>query len=796
MSIGNSNQRSLGNSRGNGLGGADDRQDQTRIGSNVNRLINAIQVNSRTYSSSGQVDPNSGFSSYSYNQKRNDGIFGDMFGTAKELTDEQYRADIIDQASIKGTELYLSLQNRTGVYYNETRNAMEFFKRDRNRVVQPVFEQFINEVESNLQLYRFCASYASMFFAADLVTVVMSGNIEDFLNDPRKQLSSLHGNFVNVLCVQFLSWLEGHPEGINILHQMTPANRAMLDIFEGVIDGLQSKIMTMTLGNTTIPFPWRKGVIRRITERTQVKSATLEGFDFFGGEQPPSVWHGTGYTESRPSERNEAYDLLCQLTSRGHDNVNVKKFEPDLWNTRRQTDAWEDTAAPAVDVVKRLERMTVNNRASFNFFDYFVRVPGLDVARYLADPKIFAKIAPFMILRAEEDKPKFNAMGNLYQAVPLIRIDWENGFYDYEILPLGDYDMVTVLTNPKLVLPQIGSDARPLDVQSFDDYWEQTSQIKNDKDESVSLPECVKLEKVPDVLYGNKPVEITTNEEILSTMSSLSDHYDPMEQLAAFVIPFRARKVFQMESDIDADNVYKYFPSLVKEKCNVTTMREFHSELVTGLSSLKSDELRGLIISHVTNVVNRWLVECRFYPDNKDDPSFIALDNFIKDFDEFTQHLKDFDEPTLKSFFNLVQNEFLRENLTLFSQKESRDKHIKHELGKFKDELLTAKTKQMKSAMVIERDFIVAKINPMEPPSGWDRIIFNKSTLPAFDHVFRKSHETLMKHFDRHVPYLSTFSKDGNGKLWVTTPSEFDDKVYSLRPVSTISNIQLLNIAK
>lgn len=795
MSIGNSNNRSLGNPRSGSLDGGSDRQEQVRIGSNINRLIGAIQQNSRSYNNQGG-DVGEGFRGFSYNAKRNDGIFGDMFGTNKELTDDQYRAEIIDQASIKGTELYMSLQNRTGVYFNETRNAMEFFKRDRNRVVQPVFEMFINEVESNLQLFRFCASYASTFFAADLVTSVMSGNIEEFLNDPRRQLSALNGNFINVLCVQFLSWLEGHPEAINILHQMTPANRQMVDIFEGVIDGLQAKIMVLSIGNTAIPFPWKKGVIRRITERTQTKSPVLESFDFFAGEQPPSVWSDAGYHETPQPGRNEAYDLLCQLTARGHDNVNVKKFEPDIWGVRRQTDSWEDSAAPVVDVVAKLDRMTAANRASFTFSDYFVRVPEMEVARYLADPKIFAKIAPFMTLRSEVPKPKFSSMVNLYQAVPLIRIDWENGIYDYEILPLGKYDMVTVLTNPKLVLPEIGSDAKPLDVQSFDDYWEQTSNIKNKEGESVSIPEAVELEKTPDVLYGNKPVNITTNEEILSTLFSLSELYDPEEKLDAFVIPFRAKKVFQMESDISFDDVYKYFPSLIKEKCNVPTMRDFHSELVTGLTSLKSDELKGLILSHVTNVVNRWLIECRFYPSDKEDKGFIALDNFVKDFDEFTHHLKEYDQPTLKSFFNLVQNEFLRENLTLFSQKESREKHIKHELEKFKDELLVAKTKQMKSAMVIERDFIVAKINPMAPPSGWDQVIFTKSVLPAFDHVFRKTHETLGKHFDRRVPFLATFSKDSAGKLWGTTPSEFDDKVYSLRPISTVSNIQLMNIAK
>lgn len=791
MSIGNSNQRSLGNPRA-GLGGIDDRQDQIRTGNNINRLIGAIQSNSRSASG----DPSEGFRGFSYNSKRNDGIFGDMFGASKEISDEQYRADIVDQASIKGTELYASLQNRTGVYYNETRNAMEFFKRDRNRVIQPVFEMFINEVDSNIQLYRYCASYASVFFAADLVTTVMNGTIEDFLNDPRKQLSALQGNFINVLCVQFLSWLEGHPEGVNLLHQMTPSNRAMIDVFEDVIDRLQAKILTMTIGNSTIPFPWRKGVVRRITERTQTKSPVLETFDFFNGEQPPSVWADAGYTDTRVSQKNEAYDLLCQLTNRGYDNVNVKKFEPDIWGVKRQTDPWDETAAPVVDVFAKLDRMTAANRSSFTFTDYFVRVPGLDVARYLADPKVFAKISQFMTLRSETDKPKFSSMSNLYQAVPLIRIDWENGIYDYEILPLGKYDMVTVLTNPKLVLPEIGPDAKPLEVNSFDDYWEQTNKILNKEGESVSIPEAVNLEKTPDVLYGNKPVEVTTNEEVLSTMTSLSDHYDPEEKLDAFVIPFRAKKIFQMESEINFEDVYKYFPSLVKEKCNATTMRDFHTELVTGLSSVKSDELKGLILTHVTNVVNRWLIECRFYPDDKEDKGFIALDNFVKDFDEFTLHLKEYDQPSLKSFFNLVQNEFLRENLPLFSQKESREKHVKHELGKFKDELLIAKTKQMKSAMVIERDFIVAKINPMAPPANWDQIVFTKSVLPAFDHVFRKTHETLQKHFDRRVPLLATFSKDNAGKFWAVTPSEFDDKVYSLRPISTVSNIQLMIIAK
>lgn len=790
-----------------GFGGAgngnDSRQPSNsfneRATNNLSRLAGAVMTSARSVNAHGQqTDGSEGFRAFSYNNKNSEGIFGDMFGATKELNDDQYRADVIDQASYKGFELYQALFNRTGVYYMETKNAMEFFKRDKMGVIQPCFELFINEVESNLQLYRYCASYASTFFASDLVTIVFAGNIGEVISDIKKQLSLLQGNFVNVLCLQYLCWLEYHPDALTIIQQMTPQQKARVQMFETMIDQLQTKLINISIGNATFPFPWKKGSLKRIADRTQVKSTLLEGYDF---HQPDTIG-SLGHYESRVSTTRlangnvDAYNVFSTLTNQSNANVHVRSGGNQVEELSTAGGSWGGDSNRD-NLLEMVKRINPNNRMDFRFHDYFVRVPGIDDERYLAHPDYFRYISRTLTLRTEENKMPFHrGVWAALNMVPLIRIDWKEGCYDYQLLSLEGMDVLTVLTNPDKVLPQIKADPGMAALQAFDEYIKETSDIVDKDKNPVSIPECKTLDKEPKILFGNRPVDVDTNEEIISTISSLSNHYDPNLTLDAFVIPFRTKKLFQMETGIDVEDVYALFPSLVKEHCNAATIKDFYQEMKRGLERCDSEEIAVLIKHHLTNIANRWLVECRFYPESKEEPGFLALDDFIDDFEYFMAYLTERDEPSAKAFFNLTKNEFLREQFTLFGTKESRDKYVEHELTKYKDEMLQVKTKLYASAMVIERDLIVAKINPMQPLSGFQQVVLAQSAVPAFDRVIQKSHEILQKHFDRKVPVLVMFEKDAGVRVWVATESEFDNNVYSVRPISMATNIQLMNIVK
>ena len=766
------------------------------------KLINQIVMNSRSLNPHGQMgDPNEGFKGFSYNKGKTEGHFGGMFDNTQVLNDEQYRIDAVDQAAQQAALLYGVLHNRMGAYFNATKEAMEMFKRDVNGIIQPCFEAFIIEVENNLQLYRYMASNTCALFACDLVNLVMSSSLGDLNNDIKKQLSLIRSNFLDIICLEYMSWLEGNPNGLGIIQSMTPMNKMVIEKIDNMlVEGVQNKFLTISVGSTNFPFPWKKGTIKRMLERTQIKSTILEDYDF----HPDAKSHGSLANYIAPmdiarSSHNDAYQTLQILANKNTNNVHVIPGNEtnafyDVSNSVFH-DEWGNEVDKKTYYIKKI---TPYNRKEYRIADYFIRIENAETEMYVVDPEHFRYISAVLTLRSQDgDKPPyFRALYKIKNCVPVVKIDWDEGVYDYTNISLGDISLNVILTDPNKVLPLLSSTPEKDALNSYEEYIKETSFITNDKNEPVSIPECKKLTKDPKILFGASPLEVDTNEDVIHTMTVLSDRYDPNEKLDAFIIPYRTHKIFQMEKNNDFEMVYKNFPDLITGKCNAETMTDFVNKIRTGLALIDSVEISNLIRYHITNVVNRWLVECRFYAEKKEDKGYLKFDDLLDDHEKFLAFVKEKDPTTAAAYFNLTKNDFLRENFTLFSSKHTREKYIKKQLEKFKDDLLIVKTSLYQSAVLIEREFILAKINPMKPLNGYEQVILPKSGYPALDWVFKESLTRLEKHFDRHVPFLMTFKNDSNGRIWVASKSEFDNGVYSLRPISMTSNIQLLNIAK
>lgn len=763
------------------------------------KLAQQIAANSRTMTPHGQgSDPNEGFQGFSYNKGKTEGLFGGMFNDSQVLSDEQYRLDAIDQATQQSGVLYNFLHNRMGAYYAATKDAMEQFKRNQTGGIEPVFEPFITEVENNLQLYRYMASMTCALFACDLVSLVMSGTIGDLNNNVKRQMGLIRGNFLDVVCLQYSSWLEGHPEGMDILNSMTPMNRKILDRIDTMIEAIQNKLLTISTGNVVFPFPWKKGFIKRMVERTQVKNTLLDDYDFNNGDRS----HGMASSYFAPHDRQKGGvdSVIEQLYNRRANNPFVEAASQSMTfgTTDIELQTYKDDWGKQVDQKEFYAgKINRHNRMEFNPWDYFIRIPNAETELYVIDPKYLRYFSAVLQLRTEEEfKVEYWRVWKMVDVVPVVRLDWENGYYDYTNVALKDIDVGSILTNPDKVLPFLSKDQAQVATEIFEGYVTETNYLVDGDKKPITIPECKKLGDEPKVVFGNRPFNVTTNEEVIGGMASLSDYYDPNSELDAFILPYRSQKLFQMENCDKTETVYEALPDLVTGRCNSETINDFIRGIRSGLQKFQGTELETLVRHHLTNVVNRWLVECRFYPENKEERGYIKLTDLLDDHEKFLEFIKEMDKPTANAYYNLTKNQFLRENLTLFAPKETAEKFVKHELEKYKDELLEVKTKLMESAVLIEREFMLVRVNPMKPLSGYDQVVLAKSGYPALDFVYEQTKFKMEKHFSRIVPMLVTFGSDANGRIWVATKSEFDNGVYSFRPVSTMTNIQLLNIAK
>lgn len=766
----------------------------------LSQLVNAASRSANSYNNNN--DPSEGFKSFSYNKSKTENIFAGMFDE-EILSDEQYKLGVINNAAEQAQLLYHALHNRNPVFYKAAKEAMEFFRRDQHGNIQMCFDDYINEVENNIQLYRYIASNACVLFTHDITRLTLSGEI-DALKDKTKVYELIKGNFFNILALQYLVWLEGNPQGLTIYHSMTPANKRALGNIENNIDELQNRYIFISVENINYPFPWKKGTIKRMLESVQVRNPILDEFNFYDNNGDGTIsWYMNSSNHSAHN-KNAAWETLEILKRCNNNNINVNNDtnpDNDYFRTNSGFDYKYDEHETKRTYEERLER--AKNTSPFNYTtlnkdDYFLRVTDSYKQLYVIRPEYFRYISQALTLKSKGEKvPYWRGMWNVQNTIPVVELDWERGEYDYRLVSLGNVDIVTILTDPNKVLPLISKDPTKEAMMGFEEYVKETTYYKDEENNPIPIPRKITEEEKPKVVYGDKPCQVESNEDITDTINTASNYYDPGKQLDAFIIPYNHLKSFKLEDHYDYEQIYDLFPSLVVNNNKHKELESFVNEIKRGLSRIEGSELETLIRGHLTNIINRWLVECRYYPEKKEEGRiYIKVHDFIDDYHTLCSWLYEKDTETLHHLLNLSNNEFLKENFNLFATKEEREKFLEKELTKYSDELYIVKKKQTNSFMVVKREFLLTRINPMVPLSGYDQVVLPASEYPEFHCIYEDSLAKMEKHFGRKVPFLVTFSRDPDNRLWVVTKSDFDDKVYSFRLISTISTVQLLRIAQ
>lgn len=759
----------------------------------LNQLVGHIQHTTRAVS--GGRSESDGYTGFSYENNKTKGIFGNLFNDGTQvLDDEDYKGSIIQEASLNViTLLQRSLYNRQGGEYEAIKDALELFKRVDRDTIEPVFEEFSTEVHSNIGLYRYCLTYAGSFLVSDLVTAALSGSIET-MNGKNSLFSLISGNFFNIMVLQFLTWLEHHPQGLDKYNSMSPKAKALVNSFEKNIGVLQNKLLSISVGNVTFPFPWKVGFISRMLERTQVKSTILE-HHYMYGDKSPYIDNGFNSPEYSNNNNVPEDDIFKVLLKANSNNFNVAPAEktfrdPDLvimdnWGNRVE----DVNEYPSSGVSKA-------NRKYYRKELYFHKVPGTDDF-YVAEPKDFFYFSSVMEYVGSE-LPYWKGGSKAENMIPVIKMNWEDGKYDYKLFPLNGVKMKTVLTDPSKVLPFINEDEddRSLKIASFDQYMLETNKIVDENNKPVSIPECVTLDKKPDILFGNKPVNSETNEDVINTICTFSDLYDPDKSLDAFVIPFRTSKRYNLETTVSHEDVYKRLPMLVKSGYKESNFIEFVDGVKEGLETLNSKELDSIVTTHLTNTLNRWLVEKRLMGETENEPEYLKVKNIFNDYKNVLAFLKEKDIESAKELYNIEHNAFLQEYFTMFADELTNEMSIKHELSKYKDELLVIKEKAIKHTVLLEREFGLVKVNPMRPLSGFKQTLIYRSAFPALIKTIEETETLFEKHFSRKVPTMIMFDKDSSPRLWVATKVSYSDDVYSLRPVTLTTPLPLVSISK
>lgn len=738
-----------------------------------------------------------GFKDYSYSRSGGSSGLESMFNDAVVVSDEQLKAQITELCVEKGNQLCGFLQRKVGRYWELAKKAINIFPMvDQTGLKDPVLVTFSDELLKNVKLYNYCCTYACLIVSAKFVEIELSGSGDRFRSNPANVDSCIVDSLLDAFAMEFLQWLEHHPEVVNLQRQLHPVTLGRIDKIESAIDRLQFMVSSLDVtGKMPIPFPYRAGALKRVAQTSYPDTPvyTAEGLYGEGIELTDSWGLYSAPQSTAPRQSGDWLDAYLSRVDdfpRHHHQVREESVGPYEDYQTTVGSAWEDEIAPVKPssyLLDEAKKVTRRNRMGYDYKQWFRRIPG--DRRYVVHPDHFKYLSQRLEYDGP-DAPYARSGWQEYGCIPVVQLDWERGLYKYQNVYVGEDKVDFILTNPERVLPKLTVVNDELQIKGFDEsVVEELNQAVEESIKRKSGKECRVLEKPPKAIYGNAPMLIKNGDDVIRSVREVNRLVKAKVDYApdVLVLPLTARRLLSVDdAKFDYRKIEEHLPFLVNGTTKEYDVETFIKQTKSGVVSTGSRRLAGLILDHVTGVINRWFIERRFYNDVAGEPGDLRITNAFEDIPELLEKMKRYDPASAREFIRFLAEPFFAENIPLFGNTVSHEKVIDAELKGIEDPLLLeARKEEMQQSVCIEKSFALAKINPMKPLEGGRRVVIQGSTMPEIRWLMDTVPERMHKHFSRDVPLVVCFAKDTDFRAWVVTRSAFCDSKFSLRELNT-----------
>lgn len=711
-----------------------------------------------------------------------------LFAMDEGLAEEQMKAEAIMMGGQYGHSIANILLKRIAKhpFYHALQAAMDRFKTPvKGGAQEQGFCDFVNELMFNQALYNFVSLQIAIQYGIVFAQQVTAG--DERLKDPTGGRDLQQNLVYQVSCdtiwMQYFDWISNHPEGSTLFHRLSQRAREVAIKNDQVIP--EMIMQRYTWGNQQCP--WRGGKLAEMQSRSQAGSPILDVVN------PMDNGFGASW-----STTNTMFDSPTMAAHQGQQQNRDIEGERAMWDYINRTAAekaqqmregasnssYQPAPVQYSDYDKpelKLHDITYENRTQYNLRNYGVQLPGTDwwIIRN-EDMMHIAKslrLADGTILRLLDTR----CIGT----VPIYKIDWQYGHLEYKLVPhkLQMVDvMEALISDPSKLLPYMYEEDG-FQKHTFDLTVMETNKFANDG-KIIPVGEVKDLERQPNMLIASKAADLTReNEQVASIMTGLVSQYDPKNKLDAFVLPTLLNREFKMEDDTNMESFYESFGRMVKggNKGLTDTGRVIRS-LRVALCDYQGTEFADFVVPYVTNLFNRYLVECRGYHETRDSwkaqggqGSYLRTTNVFDDLDDIIECLRDKDPATLAAFMNFEMNEFFRDNLEILLPRAKAKNKLDCGWNTLDEELQPAMKAVADKTIIMTRETTIIEVKNQPAPVQDDQVVIKKSGNPMFFAIIETALKKAEKHFDGVTPQvLIRFHNDRNGKIWIATPADFD----------------------
>lgn len=722
-----------------------------------------------------------------------------LFAMDESMAEEQMKAQALTEGGQYAGGLANILLRRTGKhpFYHSLQAAMDRFKTPiKGGNQEQGFVDFVNELSYNQALYNFVCLQIAIQYGIEFAILVTSG--DDRIRDSSArdlQVSLVYRVACDTIWMQYFDWISNHPEGTQLFHRLSQRAREIVVKNDQVIP--EMIMQRYTWGQQQCP--WRGGRIAEMQGRQQLGSPILDvvnptDMGFGGMFQDPNSLFATNNGNQQNGDAEGTREMWNYIHRTAAQKVHGMREGAGF---AAPMDAPPQVAYSDYDKPElRLSDITIENRHQYNLNNYGVQVPGTDWWIIKNEDMVYigraCRLADGSTLRLLDTR----CVGT----VPIYRIDWKTGLLEYKLIPhkLKMVDvMEALISDPSKLLPYMYEEDG-IQKTTFDLNVMETNKFVNDG-KIIPVGELKELERQPNMLIASKAADLTReNEQVMTIVGTLVKQHDKHDKLDAFVLPTLLNREFKLDDDTNMDSFYESFGRMVKggNEGLKDTARVLRN-LGFAVRDYEGTEFAGFTVEYVTNLFNRYLIECRGYHETRDDFNaangegcYLRSKNVFDDLDEIIELLRDNDPATLAAFMSFETNEFFRDNLEILLPREKAQSKLEASFGKEDPELLPALKETADKTLVMTRESLIIEVKKQVPPRHCEQVILKASGNPMFFAVVKEALKRSAKHFGPTPQVLVRFHNDTDRKIWIATPSDFDPQhVYHLRAVDQICNL-------
>lgn len=713
---------------------------------------------------------------------------GQMLGEASQL------ATVVLQHGIRRIN---------GPYYNAIRQGMELFRRlDRNNphLIDDTSELFYNQIMSNNNLYNHIVANGCLQVSALAAMRMLNG--ENIKGDV-KIITDMIIDAIGATCgLQLLDWICRHPNGMTIFHNASHNFRNLLKRVEDAWDSIKARY-------DFIPgavIPWERGQLTATLRKNDIPNNMLNGrmdVDFSGmlggsiqAVQDLTPAHHNVTMESGISK--EGRQLMMEYFNRTSQAVKSGTY-PTAPSLEERNQRREDyySVNNFDSVVKPSKYFTMENRFDYHLPDYFTQIG--ETGWYAAENQVMIDImSKFTNVKTGKKFVKSEVFYLNLEWVSLCRFDISSGTGEIRFLRIPGEDALRfALTDPNRVLPFMWENDNGDVVSSFVAETAETKDLVKDN-KILDLSDIQTLEKAPNILSSSNIVKVDSDAEAFAKLDASVKTFDKTKQLDAFIMATELSTPFTFENGVDSEKVYTHFRALViGEEIPYHDTRELIRGLEQKFRYVGSPMFEQFVRGQLTNLVNRWLTECRGYPEENDGVNyFVKIDDMFEDLEAFCNELHKNDRDTFNEFVNLNKNEFLLSNLQFIKpQKET----LEDRLSKIDQEdpiAMAVVNSELSQSVVLKRQVMIAQLRKEIGPVREDKVTLMESLSPAIFAIVKEARKRSELLFKCNVPILLEFETPSGGFTRSATFSDFDKSVLNCTALKGMGELILLRSAK